>query len=126
VFKYHVISCGFPGDIVDKTGDQHANIRVGGGDGGDEARAAFPMLRMATIDLDRTFVHWDYNAEKMKALLVDHPEVMIEIIGPPFWLLKATDNTTSVRALLKEYKIETNREYIHRSRQGLNQLRQLH
>ena len=81
------------------------------------------MLVRGTIDLDRTFVHWDYNAAKVKQLLIDHPEVVVEIPGPPFYLLRSTDATTSVRALCKHYKIETNREYIHRSRRGLNRMR---
>lgn len=151
IFQYDIIAVGFPGDIVDRTGTQHPNIIVGsskrcsekeekededGEDGEDNQSfhapdpktlaTAFPMMRRATIDVDRTFVHWDYNSAKVKRLLKEHPEVVVEVPGPPFYLLKSTSNTTSVKELLKAYKIETNREYITRSRQGLNMMRQMH
>ena len=106
------------GDFVDRTGMQHPNIR-------DAVTPGFPMMRRATIDVDRTWVHWDYNSEKVKLLMKEHPEVAMEVKGPPFYLLKSTSNTTAIRPLLKQYKIETNREYITRSRQGLNRMRQL-
>lgn len=81
------------------------------------------MMRRATIDIDRTFAHWDFNAAKVKQMMNEHPEVLMEVNGPPFYLLKSTSNTTSIRSLLKNYSIETNREYITRSRQGLNRMR---
>ena len=80
-------------------------------------------MATAVIDLDRTFVHWDYNEAKVKRLLSDHPQVTVDVAGPPFYLLRSTDASTSVRALCRQYGIETNREYIHRSRQGLNRMR---
>ena len=134
IFQYDVISVGFPGDFVDRTGVQHPTITVGsdrrsggggGGGRGNDAAASFPMMRRATVDIDRTFVHWDYNHDKVKQLMQDHPEIVMEVPGPPFYLLKSTSNVTSVKELLKTYKIETNREYITRSRQGLNKMRQM-
>lgn len=56
-------------------------------------------------------------------MLADHPALVKDVEGPPFWLLRSTDPAVSVRALLPKYQIETNRQYIHRSRQGLNRLR---
>ena len=47
----------------------------------------------------------------------------VEVEGPPFYLLRSNDSAVSVRALCAEYEIETNRQYIHRSRRGLNLMR---
>jgi hypothetical protein len=111
-----------------------------------------PMMKLATVDIDRTFVHWDYNKQKVEALLAEvgtlywlsyryaswvvticprplhyctaqHPQVVLEQPGPPFYLLRSTDNRTSVRKLCAENEIETNRQYVHRSRQALNSMR---
>ena len=35
------------------------------------ARQGFPKMKLATLDIDRTFVHWDNNQAKMKQLLAD-------------------------------------------------------
>jgi hypothetical protein len=40
-----------------------------------------------------------------------------------WWLLKATKPGVHVRDLCKEYKIETLREYQHRSRREINEAR---
>eukprot|EP00729_Bicosta_minor_P007420 gene7420-20406_t len=91
----------------------------------DPSSYGYARIFQATVDIDRTFVHWDYNHDKVKQLMQDHPEIVMEVPGPPFYLLKSTSNVTSVKELLKTNKIETNREYITRSRQGLNKMRQM-
>ncbi len=42
----------------------------------------------------------------------------------PWWLFKATKPGIHTRDLLKEYKIETLREYQHRSRKQINEARE--
>ena len=81
-----------------------------------------PQLKIARLDLDRTFAHWDYNKDKVAQLVADHP-VEIELPGPPFYLLRSTASNVSVRALLEDYDVEVARAYISRSRAGLNRLR---
>jgi len=41
----------------------------------------------------------------------------------PWWLFKATKPGVRVRELLKKYEIESLREYQHRSREQINQIR---
>ena len=115
VFQYDIVSVGFPGQFLDRAG---VELPLEGYNA-----TGWPMLKMAHVDIDRTFVHWDHNRDKVAQLLSDHPEVVKDVEGPPFWLLRSTDPATSVRALCKQYQIETAREYIHRSREGLNRLR---
>ena len=55
--------------------------------------------------------------------MAEHKEIVMDVAGPPFWLLRSTSSTSSVRSLIKQYNIETNREYVQRSRQGLNAMR---
>lgn len=47
--------------MVDKTGEQHVTENVTG----------FEKMKLATLDIDRTFVHWDNNKAKMEQLLTD-------------------------------------------------------
>ena len=119
IHQYHFVAVGNPGDVVDKDGTQHATTNV----------TDFPLMKLATLDIDRTFVHWDNNEAKMKQLMAAHNATLqLDLIGPPFWLLrsldKGADGSTSARALIRKYNIETARDYAVRSRQGLNVLRQ--
>lgn len=113
LFQYDIVSVGFPADVIDRTGDAHPTQPVAG----------FPMMKLAKLDLDRTFVHYDFNAAKMKRLLAENPQIVLERDRDPWWLLRSTAANVSARALCRQYAIETNRQYIHRSRQGLNQYR---
>lgn len=150
MIRYHFVAVGTPGDVVDKTGEQHAVQNVTG----------FPKMKLATLDIDRTFVHWDNNKVKMEQLLADCKsplaclaialafstlaltrresgdalllpfadvgKVDLEVTGPPFFLLRVVDKSSglSARRLTKKYGIETARDYAQRSRRGLNILRQ--
>ncbi|MHC4519314.1 MAG: hypothetical protein ACYTAS_12050, partial [Planctomycetota bacterium] len=91
-----------------------------------------PKQFIATLDLDRSFVHMDFHRAKVKKLLAEHAdEITAEREPPdsgsdpraPWWLLRATKPGVRVRTLLKEYEIETLREYQHRSREQINERR---
>jgi hypothetical protein len=114
-FRYDILGVGFPGQLLDRTGADVAPEAYNA--------SSWPMLKLATVDVDRTFVHWDYNRPRVAALLAAHPEVVVDVPGPPFYLLRSTAANVSVRALLAEHGIETAGEYITRSREGLNRLR---
>eukprot|EP01050_Picozoa_sp_SAG11_P007827 SAG11_NODE_663_length_7869_cov_146.101158_6_plen_75_part_00 len=61
----------------------------------------------------------------MQKLLAEQAgKVVLDIEGPPFWLLRSVVANVSARQLIKQYGIETAREYALRSRRGLNVLRQ--
>ena len=53
----------------------------------------------------------------------ENPGVKLVVPGPPFYYLQATASDVSVRALFAKYKIESARNYILRSRMGLNKIR---
>jgi hypothetical protein len=78
------------------------------------------------LDLDRTFVHTNFNRDKVKTLLEEHAdEVEQERFFPmeSWYLLRAIKPGVRVRDLCKHYEIETLREYRHRSRREINQAR---
>ena len=55
-------------------------------------------MKMATLDIDRTFVHWDYNQKKVQQLLADHVgKVVLDLVGPPFYLLRSVDKPATAR-----------------------------
>jgi predicted amidohydrolase len=119
-FQYYVAAVGYPGELVDMTGAAFPNST--------SPDPAYPMLMMADIDLDRTYVHQDYNAAKIAALLAAHgTDIYVEPnTGPPhtpFWLLRSRTPGVRVRPLLAAYEIEDAHEYQRRSRQGINMLR---
>ena len=90
------------------------------------------------MNLDQAWIHQDHNCPALKEMLADHPEVKMDYAGcqlPPTIpggndannaILRAvsSDPAVSVRALCKQYGIELARDYIVRSRRGLNGLRQ--
>ena len=49
LLQLDVVATGFPGDIVERSGARQPGIST---------PAGFPLLRTATVDIDRTFVHW--------------------------------------------------------------------
>ncbi len=88
-----------------------------------------PKQYIATLDLDRTFVHYDFNRKKVDKMLVERKDQIVverklsqEDLAP-WWLFKAIKPGVRVRELLKEYQIESLREYQHRSREQINQAR---
>lgn len=111
--SFDIVAVGYPADFIGRDGQA---IR-------STADPRLPFLRLATVDIDRTFAHWDYNGPKIDAMRRAHPSVEIDIAGPPHFLLRSADNHTSVRKLCAEFGIETLRSYVHRARRGVNLVR---
>jgi len=50
LLQLDVVATGFPGDIVERSGAKQPGI--------SDNVPGFPLMRTATVDIDRTFVHW--------------------------------------------------------------------
>lgn len=114
-FNYYVVPVG-EGNIIDSTGKTLENL--------EKPR---PGQFIATLDLDRTFVHTNFNEAKVKKLLAEHKGEIEEeaFFRMESWhLLRAVKPGVRVRDLLKQYQIETLREYRHRSRKQINEARE--
>ena len=104
LYHYYIVPVG-AGNIIDITGKTFENI--------EKPR---PKQFIATLDLDRTFAHHDFNREKVKKMLEEHKdEIKVERNLSdedlaPWWLFKALKPGVSTRELLKKYEIETHRE----------------
>ena len=120
LYHYYVVPVGV-GNIIDVTGETLRDVET-------------PRDKqfIATLDLDRSFIHLDFHRKKVEKLLAEHgDEVEAERVPPaskpdpraPWWLLRATKPGVRVRSLLKQYGIETLREYQHRSRRQINERR---
>jgi predicted amidohydrolase len=117
LYHYYIVPVG-AGNIIDITGKTFENIEK-------------PNQKqfIATLDLDRAFAHYDFNRKKVEKMLAEHRgEIMVERKLSdedlaPWWLFKAVKPGVSLRELLKKYKIETLREYQHRSRKQINEAR---
>ena len=85
-----------------------------------------PEQFIATLDLDRTLVHTNFNEKKVARLLAEHKgEVEQERFLPSesWYVLRSIKAGVRVRELCKQYQIETLREYRHRSREQINDVR---
>jgi hypothetical protein len=114
IHNYPIVAVG-DGDLIDITGKPVEKI--------ERPR---PQQFVATIDLDRTLVHTNFNEAKVARLLAEHKgEIEQErFFGPEAWyLLRAVKPGVRVRDLCKQYRIETLREYRHRSREQINDAR---
>ncbi|MCY3018222.1 MAG: carbon-nitrogen hydrolase family protein [Planctomycetota bacterium] len=114
IHGYYIVPVG-AGNIIDCTGETLKDV--------ERPR---PQQFIATLDLDRTFVHKDFTGEKIKKLLAEHKgEVEMEKdCGMEGWyLLRAVKAGVRVRDLCKQYQIEPLREYRHRSREQINEAR---
>ncbi|MHB1034670.1 MAG: carbon-nitrogen hydrolase family protein [Pirellulales bacterium] len=113
--NYSIVAVGW-GNIIDIFGRNVQNVEQ-----------PKPKQFVATLDLDTTIVHKDFNGEKVARLLKEHKgeiELLPDIGEMEGWyVLRATKPGVQVRALCKQYKIETLREYRHRSRQQINEIR---
>ena len=114
IHNYYVVSAGWGNmiDILGKTIDAVEKPR--------------PQQFIATLDLDRTLIHKDFNKEKVARLLQEHPgeigqEQPLDMEG--WYLLRSLKPGIRVRDLCKLYQIETLREYRHRSREQINDAR---
>ena len=63
IHRVPVVAVGYPGDVVDSTGLQLPTRTLDG----------HPNVKLAEMDLTGMWVHWDYNIDKVKQLLADHP-----------------------------------------------------
>jgi len=117
LYHYYIVPVG-AGNIIDITGKPIENIDT-----------PQPKQFIATLDLDRTFVHHDFNRKRVEKMLEEHKDEIVvernlsqEDLAP-WWLFKAVKPGVRVRELLEEYKIESLRAYQHRSRKQINQAR---
>jgi predicted amidohydrolase len=117
LYHYYVVPVG-AGNIIDITGKTF-----------DKIEKPRPKQFIATLDLDRAFAHHDFNTKKVEKMLAEHKdEIKVERNLndedlAPWWLFKAIKPGVKVRDLLKQYGIETLREYQHRSRKQINEAR---
>jgi len=121
LYHYYVVPVGV-GNIIDVTGETLEDVQQ-------------PRDKqfVATLDLDRSFIHSDFHREKVNKLLAEHGDEIKAERGPPasgsdprapWWLLRATKPGVRIRALLKEYGIETLHKYQQRSREQINERRE--
>ncbi len=79
---------------------------------------------IATLDLDLTIAHTNFNETKVTQLLKEHQGEVERVPGnyemESWFVLRAVKPGVRVRDLCKQYKIETLREYRQRSRQQIN------
>jgi beta-ureidopropionase len=118
LYHYYIVPVG-AGNIMDITGRPV-----------DPVEKPRPQQFIATLDLDRSFAHYDFNEKKVQEMLKEHEGQMTverqrsdEDLAP-WWLFRATKSGVRVRDILKEHKIETLREYQHRSRRQINEARE--
>ena len=118
LYHYYIVPVG-AGNIIDITGKTFEPVEK-----------PQPKQFIATLDLDRSFAHYDFNREKVEKMLKEH-EGQMEVerkLSPedlaPWWLFRATKPGVRVCDILKEHKIETLREYQHRSRKQINEARE--
>jgi beta-ureidopropionase len=115
IHNYDVVAVGW-GTMIDRFGKNEENV--------EQPR---PQQFVATFDLDVTIIHKDFNAEKYARLVREHRDEVEEMpnIGPMegWHVLRAIKPGVHVRELCKQYEIETLREYRHRSREQINELR---
>lgn len=111
--NYYIIPVG-RGNMIDATGRQIESV--------EKPR---PEQFVATLDLDRTFVHKDFNGKKVARLLEEHKgEIEMKDFELEGWyLLWSTKPGVQVKELCKRYEIESLRDYRQRSRMQINQAR---
>jgi beta-ureidopropionase len=118
LYHYYIVPVG-AGNIMDITGKPVEPVEK-----------PLPKQFIATLDLDRSFAHYDFNRQKVEKMLQEHPgeiEVERQLSEEdlaPWWLFRATRPGVHTRDLLKDYQIETLREYQHRSRRQINEARE--
>jgi beta-ureidopropionase len=117
LYHYYIVPVG-AGNIMDITGKPIEPLEK-----------PLPKQFIATLDLDCSFAHQDFNRKKVETMLKEHAgEIKVEQQPgddlSPWWLFRATKPGVHTRDLLKQYQIETLREYQHRSRRQINEARE--
>ncbi len=115
IHNYYIVAVG-RGNIIDVMGKSIEPVEK-----------PMPNQFVATLDLDLTIVHKDFNDKKI-AKLLDEYRGKVELLSSPgdmegWYVLRAITPGVRVRELCKKYDIETLQEYRHRSRMQLNELR---
>lgn len=114
IHNYYVVSAGW-GNMIDLLGKTI-----------DDVETPRPQQFIATLDLDRTLIHQDFNKEKVAKLLKEHTgEIALEqfLKMEGWYLLRSLRPGVRVRDLCKQYQLETLREYRQRSREQINDAR---
>ena len=114
LYHYYIVPVG-SGNIIDITGEAVKDIC--------EPKE---KLFIADLDLDRTLIHTNFTGEKVARLLEEHKAEVVQehfYEMEAWYLLKAVKPGVSVRELCSEYEIETLRQYQHRSRRQINEIR---
>ena len=118
LYHYYIVPVG-AGNIIDMTGKTLERV--------EKPR---PQQFVATLDLDRTFAHEDFNVEKVRKMLEEHKD-QIEVERKrspedlaPWWLFRSIAPGVRARDILKEHGIEPLRDYQHRSRKQINEARE--
>ncbi len=114
IHNYNVVAVG-RGNIIDILGKTIEGVQK-----------PRPQQFIATLDLDRTLVHLDFNDKKVAKLLQEHPGEVVQerFLDMESWhVLRATKPGVRVRELCRQYQIETLREYRHRSWEQINAAR---
>ena len=114
LYHYYIVPVG-AGNIIDVTGKEmiYQNPRE--------------QHFIATLDLDRVFIHDNYTQEKVQKMLMDYKgkvEIEQRYNMEAWTLIRSVDSTVSVRQLCQKYQIETLRQYQHRSRLQINRVRE--
>lgn len=115
LYHYYIVPVGW-GNIIDITGAEMT-----------DARRPREQMFVATLDLDRALIHTNFNSEKVAKLLAEHEGEVIQerfYDMESWYLLRAVKPGVSVRELCREYEIETLRQYQHRSRRQIDEIRQ--
>jgi hypothetical protein len=114
IHNYYVVAMGW-GNIIDLFGK---NL-----EGREKPR---PQQFIATLDLDRTLIHTNFNREKVARLLQEHRGEVVQeqfLDMESWYVLRSVKPGVRVRDLCRKYQIETLREYRHRSREQINEAR---
>jgi predicted amidohydrolase len=114
IHNYYVVAVG-RGTFIDNLGRTI-----------DAVEKPRPQQLIATLDLDRTLIHSNFNKEKLARMLREHRGEIVEeqFLDAESWhVLRAIKPGVRVGDLCKQYQIETLREYRHRSREQINDAR---
>ena len=114
LYHYYIVPVG-AGNIIDVTGKEMV------------CQNPREQHFIATLDLDRVFIHDNYTQEKVQKMLLDYKgkvEIEHRYNMEAWTLIRSVDSTVSVRQLCQKYQIETLRQYQHRSRLQINRVRE--
>jgi predicted amidohydrolase len=112
--------------IVTATGERDCQVYDITGERIVDQRSKDVNVVHVTLDLDRGIYHENFNLAKRDKLLKEHAgDVELEKALPreEWFVLRATRRGLSARALAHQYGLEELRDYIDRSRRGIDAMR---